>query len=182
MPKKTFPTLTTERLLLRALSRDDIDQYSAIRSDPAIMESTGLSTYPPHDTARAEHSIVQAERRFEQGRFISWGIFPRAARILAGVIYETINPRNSRAEIGYYAAQSGQGKGYMTEALAAVTAHNFDAIDLDRQQAWVIEGNVASERVLEKNGFVFEGTLLDYIQHPDGSRRDVKMYGLVRPR
>jgi ribosomal-protein-alanine N-acetyltransferase len=182
MPKKTFPVLTTDRLTLRAFSREDVEAYLAIRSDASILESTGLAVYQPDDTARAERFIRQAMSRFERGRFLCWGIFLTEANTLLGVIYETINKRNSRVEIGYYSGQDAWGNGYMSEALGAVTACNFDQLGLHRQQAWVVEGNHASERVLEKNGFTYEGTLREYLRHPDGTKRNVRMYGRIKPK
>jgi ribosomal-protein-alanine N-acetyltransferase len=51
------------------------------------------------------------------------------------------------------------GRGIATEAVGAVTQHGFDALGLVRIYAAVFDGNPASVRVLEKNGFEKEGFL-----------------------
>ncbi|MEL6310480.1 MAG: GNAT family protein, partial [Chloroflexota bacterium] len=92
---------------------------------------------------------------------------------------ESIDKYSRRVEIGYFSAQSVWGNGYMTESLGAVVVHNFEQLGMIRQQAWVFPENKASARVLVKNGFAHEGTLRQYVKHPDGTNRDVEMYGCV---
>lgn len=49
------------------------------------------------------------------------------------------------------------GQGIMTEVLQAVLKYAFDEIELNRVQAEVFDGNVASVHVLTKCGMRFEG-------------------------
>jgi ribosomal-protein-alanine N-acetyltransferase len=51
------------------------------------------------------------------------------------------------------------GKGLMTEAVRAVVACGHQTFRLNRIDAWTMPGNAASDRVLEKSGFQYEGTL-----------------------
>jgi ribosomal-protein-alanine N-acetyltransferase len=63
------------------------------------------------------------------------------------------------AEIGYWLGQHYWGRGIVTEALTAVTAHAFDDFNLLRLFALAFAANAASVRVLEKAGYVREGLL-----------------------
>jgi ribosomal-protein-alanine N-acetyltransferase len=63
------------------------------------------------------------------------------------------------AEIGYWLAEPLWGRGIMTEALAAVTAHAIREHRLTRVYAVPYEWNAASFRVLEKAGYVREARL-----------------------
>jgi ribosomal-protein-alanine N-acetyltransferase len=47
----------------------------------------------------------------------------------------------------------------MSEAVEAVARCGFDQFALNRIEAWTLPGNAASDRVLEKAGFCYEGTL-----------------------
>lgn len=47
----------------------------------------------------------------------------------------------------------------MSEAVGAVARCGFDTFSLNRIEAWTLPGNGASDRVLEKAGFRYEGTL-----------------------
>lgn len=61
------------------------------------------------------------------------------------------------AELGYHIERSQWGKGYATEAAAALTHWCFEHARLHRLDAVVSEGNAASVRVLRKLGFKKEG-------------------------
>ena len=63
------------------------------------------------------------------------------------------------AEIGYWLGEPFWGRGIITEALAAVTAHAVATHGLTRVYAMPFAWNTASCRVLEKAGYVLEGRL-----------------------
>lgn len=60
-------------------------------------------------------------------------------------------------EIGFWLARPWWGRGIMTKAVRAACDHAFIAWDVGVIFASVIEGNTASQRVLVKNGFLFDG-------------------------
>jgi RimJ/RimL family protein N-acetyltransferase len=63
------------------------------------------------------------------------------------------------AEIGYWIGEEFWGRGIASEALHAVSEYAFANHDLCRLFAHVFEWNPASARVLEKAGYVFEGSM-----------------------
>jgi RimJ/RimL family protein N-acetyltransferase len=63
------------------------------------------------------------------------------------------------AEVGYWLGEPFWGRGIVTEALVAVTRHAIERHDLTRLFALPFAYNTASCRVLEKAGYVLEGTL-----------------------
>jgi len=63
-------------------------------------------------------------------------------------------------ETGYWIGEPYWGKGFATEALNKVLDFAFTELQIVRVQAFIFEGNTASERVLEKCGFKQEGFLL----------------------
>jgi len=62
-------------------------------------------------------------------------------------------------DVGYWIAEKYWGKGYATEALKTITDLALNELKIDRIQAFVFDGNVASEKVLEKCGYEYEGYL-----------------------
>lgn len=60
------------------------------------------------------------------------------------------------AEIGYWVGEAHWGRGIATEALVAMTDHAIGAHGLTRVYAPTFEWNHASQRVLEKAGYVLE--------------------------
>ena len=63
------------------------------------------------------------------------------------------------AEIGYWLGERFWGRGIATEAVRAVTAHAVGTHSLTRVYAVPYEWNPASFRVLEKAGYLLEGTM-----------------------
>jgi ribosomal-protein-alanine N-acetyltransferase len=84
------------------------------------------------------------------------------------------------AEIGYWLGTAHWGKGVMTEAVRAVTAHAFDHHSyLNRIYAVPFAWSQASARVLEKCGYTLEGRMRQSAIK-DGELTDQLMYGITR--
>ena len=66
----------------------------------------------------------------------------------------------------------------MTEAVRAVTRCGFDHFSLNRIEAWTLPGNAASDRVLEKAGFHYEGTLRQKAWFKNAFH-DFRMFGCI---
>lgn len=83
-------------------------------------------------------------------------------------------------ELGYWLGREHWGRGYAREAVTAFTAWAFSTFpDLLRVEASVYEGNSASEAVLKKAGFQFEGMRRKAIwKH--GKSLGMMNYGLLR--
>jgi ribosomal-protein-alanine N-acetyltransferase len=75
------------------------------------------------------------------------------------------------ANLGYWVDRARQGRGLASRAVAAVVGRAFDTIGLHRVEAATLADNLASQRVLEKNGFERIGLARSYL-HIDGAWRD----------
>jgi ribosomal-protein-alanine N-acetyltransferase len=82
----------------------------------------------------------------------------------------------SVAEGGYWLGVDYHRRGYATEAFSTLVQWGFPEFRLRRISARTFVGNVASERVLEKNGFSHEGTARQ-ARTQMGACHDVKMWG-----
>lgn len=86
-----------------------------------------------------------------------------------------------RFEIGYWVRTSAEGKGYATESTNALVRFAFNALAARRVHIAHAAGNDASRRVIEKLGFVKEGTLKGDLLLPDGTMTDRVTYGRLSP-
>lgn len=77
--------------------------------------------------------------------------------------------------LGYSMHKDFQGKGFMSQAVAAVVEFAFHKLSLHRIQAATLLDNRASQKVLEKTGFRREGTAEHYLQI-NGQWRDHALY------
>ena len=83
------------------------------------------------------------------------------------------------AELGYYIGEPYWGHGYMTSAVRQICRHVFQRSDIVRIFAEPFAHNAASCRVLEKAGFVCEGTMKSNAEK-NGQIVDMKLYALVK--
>jgi ribosomal-protein-alanine N-acetyltransferase len=84
-----------------------------------------------------------------------------------------------RAEIGYWLARGYWGRGVTTDAVRAFVQYAFAELEVMRLTAHVFAFNIASARVLEKNGFTLEGSLRKHFLK-DGQLIDARLYGLLK--
>lgn len=83
------------------------------------------------------------------------------------------------AELGYYLGEDFWGHGFATRAVKQICKYVFGKTDIIRIFAEPFSYNTASCRVLEKAGFIFEGTLRDNAVK-NGRILDMNMYALVK--
>ena len=63
------------------------------------------------------------------------------------------------AETGYWLGEEYWGHGIVSSALKGILDYGFNTLKLERIFATPFDHNIASRKVLEKNGFVLEGIL-----------------------
>lgn len=69
------------------------------------------------------------------------------------------NNYRKNAEIGYYLLPEESSKGIMSGAVRQICKIAFQELNIIRITGFVFEPNIASRKVLEKNGFVLEGIM-----------------------
>ena len=82
-------------------------------------------------------------------------------------------------EIGYLLLTECQSKGIMTEAVHQICDIAFSELDIFRITGLVFAPNIASMRVLEKNGFACEGLQKDAV-YKDGQIYDLYLFGKLK--
>jgi ribosomal-protein-alanine N-acetyltransferase len=68
------------------------------------------------------------------------------------------------ANLGYFVAEEVNGRGVATRAVGLAVEQAFGRIGLHRLEAGTLVDNLASQRVLEKNGFVRIGVAPRYLR------------------
>ncbi len=101
-------------------------------------------------------------------------------RVIGSIgVFRQGNIHRRTAELGYYIAEEYWGRGIMTEAVKQICEHVFDKSDIIRIYAEPFAYNIASCRVLEKAGFLCEGTLRSNAVK-NGKIVDMKIYSLLK--
>lgn len=81
------------------------------------------------------------------------------------------------AELGYWLGQNHWGKGIISEAIPMIVKYAFENFDINRIFARPFGSNLASQRVLEKSGFVLEGKFAKTI-YKSGRYEDELVYAI----
>lgn len=118
-------------------------------SHPDIVGMTRMPDPYPEDGAATW--IEQVRPLHERGEMFAFAIV-RGDGQLVGMI-GLMGPGESGAEMGYWIGAPYWNRGYATEAVRQMVSLAFDEIGVERVYATPLERNVASCRVLEKNGF-----------------------------
>lgn len=154
----TFPQLETEKLILRKLDLHDAPNMFSYFSKDEVTEFYDLETFTSEK--QADELIKRFATRYEAKKQIRWAITLREVDQLIGTIgFHAIETEHWKAEIGYELHPTYWGKGIMSEVIAAVIRYGFNEMKLNRIEAFYDPKNFSSGRVLEKNGFKYEGTL-----------------------
>jgi len=83
------------------------------------------------------------------------------------------------AELGYWLAEPYWGQGIVPQAVHQIVTYGFQTFDIDRIYARPFGGNLASQRVLEKLGFVLEARFYQTI-FKFGAYQDELFYAVRR--
>jgi RimJ/RimL family protein N-acetyltransferase len=172
------PTLSTDRLRLRPFAATDADALWSLHSNPRVLRF--WDSPPWTDRARAERFLAVSREMADEGTGVRLAIDRLADEEFVGwITLSRWNPTYRSASLGYCFHEAAWGHGYATEAARAVLRWAFDTFDLNRVQAETDTRNLASARVLDKLGFVREGTLREDCV-VDGEVSDSWVFGLLR--
>jgi ribosomal-protein-alanine N-acetyltransferase len=172
-----FPNLETERLLLRRVDANDINEIFALRSNPETMKYIPRPLVKTDEDA-LEH-IAMIDSKIDSNEGINWAITLKDNPKLIGVIgHYRIKPENYRAELGYMLLPEYHGKGIVSEAVKESIKYGFQVMKLNSLEAIIDPDNHASAKVLEKNGFVKEAHLKEY-EFYEGRFLDTVIYSIL---
>lgn len=156
----SFPTIETERLILRRITFDDAETLFALRTHPDVTRY--LDRESDKDVAAVVHLIEQMDIALVAGDGVKWAITKRPPNTLnsielIGVItFWRFDKTNHRAEVGYMLHPDEWHRGIMTEAFRAVLDYGFNVLNLHSVEANTSVGNSASQALLLRCGFVQE--------------------------
>jgi RimJ/RimL family protein N-acetyltransferase len=159
-----FEPITTERLRLRRSRAEDAEEISAYRSDPEVHRYQGWERTDPKGV---RGQIAEMARRApgEPGGWVQLTLEEReSGRLVGDVGFACADGEPGVVKVGYTVAPAFQGRGYATEAVAAVVTYAFETLGADVVRAYASAENAPSIRVAEKVGM----RLVERFEHRDG--------------
>jgi len=149
--------LQTERLLLRPLTLDDVDDFFAINNNPNVSAYLRIPLKSREETEQYIRKILNEYEKNGIGRF---AVVLKESQKLIG--FSGLKFRNTLEnnhinfyDLGYRFAEEHWRKGYATEAALAWLDYGFKTMNLPVIYACAVTDNNGSNAVLQKLGFEF---------------------------
>lgn len=170
MPGPIF--IEGDRIDLRTIEKEDINFLQQGMNTPATRKYAGADI--PYNHQRYEEELFEG---ISSGDFLQLLVYDDER--LGDVSLAPIDDRRGWANLGYWIHPDHQGEGYATEAVRLIISYGFNELRLHRISATIAAPNTASRRVVEKLGFVHEGTKRDD-GFLNGEYVDKEVYGVLR--
>lgn len=170
------PTLETDRLILRMWERKDAPVLYEYAKDPEVGPNAG---WKPHADVRESRMII--DELFRQNT--TWAITKKeTGQVIGSIGFEPdkYRPEVNSREMGYSLSKAEWKNGYMTEAARRLIRYGFDELKLEVLMIRTSETNIRSQRVIEKCGFTYEGTLRRAYRMYNREIREVRCYSMLR--
>lgn len=163
---------------IRAWEIEDACNLAAALNNKKVQDNLRDGLPYPYTVADAE-KFISSMLRAEKDSQYAWAITVNNKAIGSIGVFRKDNIHRYTAEMGYYVAEPWWGKGIGTIAVKEACNYIFKNTDILRIFAEPFAYNTASCRILEKAGFVFEGTLRKNAVK-NGKILDMKMYAFVK--
>ena len=154
--------IETERLLLRAHRRSDLDDLVRFHGDPEVVRYV---PWPVRDRAATEETLQVKITQTELVAHGQWLVLAVELRSTGTVIGEVLLKWASdrQGEVGFAFGRAHHGRGFAAEAATAMLRLGFDDLGFHRITAVCVDDNVASARLLARLGMRQEARLVDNV-------------------
>jgi [ribosomal protein S5]-alanine N-acetyltransferase len=174
-----FPELTTDRLNLRQITFNDMNEFFILKSDERLLKNYDAKTKTYNE---ARQFLYKLNDGISKNEWINWGIALKDNNKLIGSIcFWNISEEQANAEIGYELMVEWQGKGIMQEAIKSIIQYGFSSMKLQLIEAVPNPDHLRSINLLEKNDFK-KGAYFTEVDPTDGKILKRIMYTLENKR
>jgi ribosomal-protein-alanine N-acetyltransferase len=154
------PAIETARLSFRDFTLDDYDAVHSYASDPEVTRYTAFGPNTPEQT-KGFLQFVSGESSSEDRANYSFALIHKETNELIGSCGLMRTDSNGpQYSFGYVLRKDRWGQGLASEATTALIEFGFAELRAHRLWAHVFVGNTASEKLLRKLGFRYEGCAL----------------------
>ncbi|MBH69568.1 MAG: 30S ribosomal protein S5 alanine N-acetyltransferase [Rhodospirillaceae bacterium] len=182
LPTHSEPKIVLRRVYLRPPVRGDWIKWVRIRSESREFLVPWEPTWPADALTKGafRRRLSKYSEDWSEDKGYSFFIFRREDDALIGGI-TLANVRRGVAQIasfGYWIGKSYARNGYMTESVRGASGFAFDKLSLHRMEAACLPENIASQGVLKKVGFNYEGLARKYLKI-NGEWKDHMVFALL---
>ena len=150
--------LETERFLVRETTVEDVDSFYEIYAEPGITDYTE-DLFEDKDE-EIQYTIDYAQNVYALYEYGVWTVLDKTTGQVVGRAGLSMREGFEIPELGYVIRREYQQRGVATEVCSAILSYGKHTLGFEKVQALTKRENVASERLLKKLGFSFEGEVV----------------------
>jgi ribosomal-protein-alanine N-acetyltransferase len=175
----SFPFITGEKVTLAQITEMHADAlWEIMGNDENYRFSPTAALQSREEIGR---KLKRLHRLFQERRMVVLGIFPNNKEgQLCGILeISAIDPDVNQVTVSITLEKAYTGFGYGSAALRTVCKYLLETIEVNRIQSYVLPINYRAVLVLERCGFVKEGTIREGFVWPDKGLVDLTLYSLL---
>lgn len=154
-----FPTLKTDRFLLRQFVDTDLEAVYKGLSNSVINKYYGISCQSL-ELAKEQLKFFSDLEETETGLW--WAICSLGEGTFYGAIgLNNLNKNHQKAELGFWLLLDAWHQGMIQETAPLICNYGFDNLNLHRIEAFVETENMACKKTMALLNFKHEGTMRD---------------------
>lgn len=174
--KRSFPSIETERLLLRQIVPNDLENVFNGLSHPEVIKYYGVNFHSLETTNEQMEWFKNLEK---SNSGIWWAICSKDSNEFYGAGgLNDVDKANKKAEIGFWLLPNYWGFGFMKEAMPKICKYGFEQMNLHRIEGFVDSDNTNCKNGMAKLNFKHEGTMTD-CEFKNGKFLSLDIYALI---
>ena len=169
----------TERLILRELGEDDLEDIYEFKSDPQVVK---YLTWGPSSRAQTLNSLrkqIALQNEENRQNYILAVEMKSTKKVIGNALFMVRDQDTKTVEIGYFINSNYWKQGYGIEIVNGLLYLGFNTMDIHRIYAVCDVENAGSVKLLRKIGFRQEGHFIKNIQ-VKGQWRDHYLFAMLR--
>lgn len=177
----TILSIESERLIIRTLRTDDLENFLIYRTDPEVCRFQDWDTFDEKEA----HEFIQEQQHKTINELEEWvqlAIELKSEdKLIGDIAFRRYDKDGAIAEIGYAISPLYQRQGFAFEAIQKFIHHLFTEHGVHRISARIDPRNAGSLGLLTRLNFVQEGQLRKcFYDEYDKEWVDEMMFGLLR--
>ena len=173
------PAIQTSRLSFRDFTVDDYDAVHAYGSDPDVTRYTAFGPNTPEQTKGFLQFVSGESSQTDRATYSFALIHKQTNKLIGSCGLRRTDTTGPQYSLGYVLHKDWWRQRLASEAIGALIKFGFDELRAHRLWAHVFLGNTASERLLQKLGFRYEGCALKAFFVRE-AWHDLQTFGMLR--
>lgn len=156
-----FHSLEGNNIYFKSLSVKDVQEIHNYASDQVVSQFIGWNLMSTLEETR-RYIEVMLKREAEGTHLYSSVVEKHTDAVIGTAMIFNFDNKANKAEVGYVLNKHHWGKGYGRELVALMSNFAFSSLKLHKLHAVLVDANIGSARILEKNQYELEGRLKDH--------------------